>query len=273
VEHPPELEATSEPEIPGSHRLTTHVRRFVGPLTAAAAVLVQVLVGLADLRRPLFLFVSAVALGLLIVLIGWYAYARQPLKAAAALAAGLLVVLLAWFGAPSAAPVAGAPATTTAPNGGGVGESPGIQVEEPSEADAIFIRAIFSPTGWATQVRSLYEPQTVDDPGGEAVISGAWWALSDWCASEGLGSPGRCYDLAGEYVGGVLGRDPRTINAETWYAQGAIGGGLQDAYELTRKFLSLPRSGDYVPELVRDRPGIEWECEPTCTAGYAIAHD
>jgi hypothetical protein len=251
------------------------LRRVVGPLTAAAAVLVQVLIGLADLKRTLFLLISGVTIGLLAVLGAWYAYARHPLKALGALGGCLLVVLLAWFGAPSAVPVEDRSVvpTTSASTDDGVGHSPGIEVEEPSEAEAIFIRAIFSPTGWATQVRDLYEPQTVDDPGGEAVLSGAWWALSDWCTSEGLGNPGRCYDLAGEYVGGVFGRDPRTINAETWFAGGAIGGGLQDAYLITSDYVKLRVDSPYIPDLVEDRPGIDWECEPTCTAGYAIAHD
>src|SRR5687768_12035000 len=83
------------------HPLTTRARQLVGPLAATAALLLQVLVGLAELRRPLFIVVSAIAIGVLIILVAWYAFVRHPVKAGAAFLGVVLVGLLAWFGAPS----------------------------------------------------------------------------------------------------------------------------------------------------------------------------
>ena len=108
---------------------------------------------------------------------------------------------------------------------------------------------------------------------GEAALSGAWWALSDWCSAEGHGSEGRCCDQAARYVRGYFERDPRTINTKTWKTTGTILSGIAMSYELTAVYLGLPRKTWLIPDLIRDRPGVDWQCEPSCTAGYANAHE
>jgi hypothetical protein len=81
--------------------LLSRGKNYVGPITALALVLLQVVIGVADLRRTIFLIASVTAAGLMVLLVIWYLVNRQRLRAATA-AFGLCAVgLLAWRGAPA----------------------------------------------------------------------------------------------------------------------------------------------------------------------------
>lgn len=244
--------------------------RFIAPATAGVVLLLEALVGLAELKRPLFFAISAVAVVLTLGLAIWYGRLRDIGKALTFGGGCVLVLLLAWAGAPSStqASLSGPPPSGNAPSvvpsfDSGADE---VVVEEPSEADAIFNRALGETTPWYNEVGELFASATVEDAEGEAAISGAWWALADWCVHDGNGNEGRCYDLAALYIRERFERDPRTINSETWYGAGAVGAAAAEGYDRTAKYLDIEPSG-LLPELVEDRPGIEWECEPSCTAG------
>jgi len=264
---------------PPNRRLAESLRRrrsLIAPITTAAAVLLQLLVGLANLRRALFYGISFATVCLLVVVGGWYLVLRRPLSATLALAGVGLVLTLAAFGAPSTQatappptpPVVGPPT----PAGSVAPSSSGIVVEVPSEAEAIFSRAIGSVTPWYNDVLDLYKGQALSRPEPEAAISGAWWALADWCFNSKNGSIGHCYDLAGEYAASTFGRDPRTFNAETWFGAGAIGSLVGISYDRTAAALGFTPRSELIDDVTKDRPGIAWKCEPTCTAGWFLAH-
>lgn len=251
---------------------SSKVRKYIAPATAASILLVEVLIGLADVRRPLFLAVSLAAVLLTLGLTGWYASTKEVGRAIASGAACVLVLLLAWAGAPS---------STSAQTGSVVGQVGDLQpedessydsrmddvvVEEPSEAEVIF-RPLSTP--WYNDIKDMFSSATVQDAEGEAAVMGAWWAAGDWCKLQGHGSEGRCYDLAALSLGQTFDRDPRTFNAENWYGAGAVASLTITAYETTAEYLSFEPQSSLIPEIFRDRPGLDWFCEPTCVAGAA----
>jgi hypothetical protein len=246
--------------------------RFLGPASAAAVVLIQTLISLAEVRRPLFVVGSVAGLVLTLALTGWYAAARDTMRAIAAFAGAVLVGGVAWLGMPSTERVQAGAISQPTPAPSFDGPNDEVVVEEPSEAEAIFDRAIVATTPWYNEILNLYPSATVEDAEGEAALLGAWWALADWCRKQGHGSEGRCYDLAALYVGEAFDRDPRSINTETWHGAGAIGGVVAAGYDNTAKYVRVAKSS-LLPDLFMDRPGVNWECEPSCTGAKAAFSD
>jgi hypothetical protein len=206
-----------------------------------------------------------------VALAGWHFYNREIPGTVISLAGATFVLMLALLGAPptsASVPSAESNRATASPSTTG-----GIVVEQPSEADAIFDRAIEAVTPWYNDVEDALSKdplsENLDNPYSEAWLLGTWWALTDWCIRAGDGSIGRCYDLAAMYVDQNFKRDPRTINTKTWYAAGAIGEPLDDAYILSAMYLRLHVPTPYV-KIDRNRPGIGWECEPDCTEGWVL---
>jgi hypothetical protein len=139
-------------------------------------------------------------------------------------------------------------------------------VEEPSEAEALFGHAIETTTLWYNEIGGLFPSATVEDAEGEAALLGTWWALSDWCVNAGNGNAARCYDLAALYLSQTFDRDPRTISDDNWFQPGAIGAVLSASYDVTASYVNI-KAGVLLNEATR--PGIGWDCEPTCTAAAA----
>lgn len=243
--------------------------RLLGPLSAAAVVVVETLISLAEVRRPLFMAGSIVGLLLTLTLAGWYVAAHDRMRAAAALGGAALVAGLAWLGMPSSEQSESATASqpTVVPSFDAPDDE--VVAEQPSEAEALFNSAIVATTPWYNEMLDLYSSATAEDAEGEAAVLGAWWALADWCRKRGHGSEGRCYDLAALYIGRFFDRDPRTINHENWHGAGAIGGVLAAGYDITSEYVGMPKSS-LLPKLLKDRPGVDWLCEPSCTGARAI---
>lgn len=141
-------------------------------------------------------------------------------------------------------------------------EDTGVVAERPSQVNELFDEVIQAKTPWFNDIEDLYTGYPLDHAVAEASLISAWWALADWCATTKRPLES-CYDLGAEYIDQVFGRDPRTINTDTWSAPGAIGGVIVEGYDRTASYLGIPMSG-LIPELTEDRPGMAWLCEPSC---------
>ncbi len=103
-----------------------------------------------------------------------------------------------------------------------------------------------------------------DSPENEAPLLGAWWAFADWCAEERRFGTGECYDRAIAPIEFWFERDPREINAETWFGAGAIAGTVNNAYNQAAEAIGLSPHQDTIDGLMAGRPGITVRCEPSC---------
>jgi hypothetical protein len=179
-------------------------------------LLVPTLISIAEVRRPLFIAGSVTGLLLTCGLTIWYVKAHDAMRAIASVGGAVIVASVAWLGAPSSEDVPEPPESPSIPTPSFDDPDDEIVAEEPSESDSLFNGAIRETTPWYNQIKNLYSAATVEDEG-EAALLATWWALADWCVRTKNGSEGRCYDPAALYVREAFTRDPRTINAETWY--------------------------------------------------------
>lgn len=176
--------------MPSEKSPTSSLGRWVPLVVAGTVLLLETLIGLSEMKRPLFIVTSVVAGVFTLLLALWYLKSREGLYAALAGGGFVLVLVLAWVAAPPSTTTAtgNAPSLTPTQLPSFDGSSDEVIVEEPSESDALFQNAFDAPTPWFNEVSSLFPSATVEDPEGEAALSGTWWAMADWCTRHGHGS-------------------------------------------------------------------------------------
>jgi hypothetical protein len=140
----------------------------------------------------------------------------------------------------------------------------GVEAERISPDIAPFEGQIDALTPFANDLELYTGRDGVEGLEQEAALLGSWYALADWCAANGQGRVGVCYDRAATFLDQYFERDPRTINTQTWGAPGAVGGVIADTYELTNGYLGVD-SQVLIPELMDNRPGDAVLCEPSCS--------
>lgn len=140
----------------------------------------------------------------------------------------------------------------------------GAVAERRSPDIVLFEEHMDGTTPFYNDILQYTGPGPIDEPEQEAALLGSWYALADWCVANGHGRIGVCYDKAAAFLTEYFGRDPRTLNTESWGQPGAIGGVIATGYDITNRHLGLD-SQVLIPDLMQNRPGDAVLCEPSCT--------